>query len=255
MMLWLIIAAATLPLRWTARGVVLGLGVTAAILIAATAGVSPAGLVHNPTLLLMTLTVLVCVSAFSVILMGAEREHRSESILDPLTGLLNRRTLPARLQELSQQAERTQQPICVIACDIDEFKLINDVYGHERGDAVLRGTAEAITGVLRSFELVYRLGGDEIVLVLPGTNLREGIEVAGRLRAATESQRPADLDVTLSIGVAAACGADLNCDALLARADEALYEAKRGGRNQVCAPRLSYVQPSMPRVSAPEIAA
>ncbi len=187
--------------------------------------------------------------------MRAEREHRSESILDPLTGLLNRRTLPARLQEMTQRAARTQQPICVIACDIDEFKFINDLYGHERGDAVLRGTAEAITGELRSFELVYRLGGDEIVLVLPGTSLREGVEVAGRLRAATEGQRPADIDVTLSIGVAAASGADLNCDDLLARADQALYEAKRSGRNQVCAPRLRHVQASVPPVSAPEIAA
>jgi hypothetical protein len=104
LMPWLIVAAATLPLRFTTRGIALGLAVTAGVLVAATAGTDARGLAEHPALVAMTLAVLVCVSAYSATLMRAELEHRGDSILDPLTGLLNRRTLAARVEELRQQA-------------------------------------------------------------------------------------------------------------------------------------------------------
>jgi diguanylate cyclase (GGDEF)-like protein len=231
---WLVIAASTLPLRFTGRGVALGFVLTAAILFAATAGVDPDGFVTRPALALMTLGVLVCVSTFSATLMRSELEHRTESIIDPLSGLLNRRALGPRLEELRQQAQATGKPLCLIACDIDEFKAINDLHGHDRGDAVIRDTASAVRAQLRSFELVYRLGGDEFLILLPGTDVAEGGNIGERLRSATERARPGGVDVTLSIGVSAVCGPAIDCDALIACADHALYQAKRRGRNRVC---------------------
>jgi diguanylate cyclase (GGDEF)-like protein len=118
-------------------------------------------------------------------------------------------------------------------CDLDRFKAVNDRYGHERGDAVLKDAAYLLRKQLRSFELVYRLGGEEFLLVLPGLTLAEGCEVAKRARVAFEEARPGDLPVTASMGVAAARGGEVGYDALFRAADAALYEAKRAGRNRV----------------------
>jgi len=238
---WLVVAATTLPLRFTGRGVAVGLAVTVGILFAASLGVDAGGFIEEPSLVLMCLAVLVCVSAISVTLMGSELQHRDESTLDPLTGLLNRRRLAPRVLELSEQAQRTGESLCLIACDLDEFKLVNDGHGHARGDVVLRETADEIRSQLRSFELVYRVGGDEFLIVLPGMDLAKGLDVAERLRSAVEQSRPGGLDITMSLGV----GADLD------EADAALYEAKRQGRNRCgplrpdsCSPRGTELEPA-----------
>ena len=232
---WLVIAASTLPLRFTARGVALGLAVSIAAAVAASEAADPAGLLHHPALLLMTVAALICIMAFVATLMRVELEHRSESILDPLSGLLNRRTLLSRLEELRVQAQRLEQPICVIACDVDEFKTINDLQGHDQGDNVIQETAALIQAELRSFELVYRTGGDEFLVILPGMDLEDGLDIAERLRSAVHRARPGQLDVTLSIGVSACQSPEIDSKALLAQSDAALYEAKAQGRNRVCA--------------------
>ncbi len=105
-------------------------------------------------------------------LQAAELHHRSEAILDPLTGLLNRHALAPRFVEISMQARLTRQPVCLLLCDVDNFKAINDQHGHDCGDAVLRDVAYALRKHLRSFELVYRLGGEEFLVVLPGHRRR-----------------------------------------------------------------------------------
>ena len=101
------------------------------------------------------------------------------------------------------------------------------------GDAVLRDIAYELRKRLRSFELVYRLGGEEFLIVLPGIGLQAGQEVAERLREAVEQARPTDIPITISLGVSAARGAQVDYDTLFKAADEALYEAKRTGRNRV----------------------
>jgi diguanylate cyclase (GGDEF)-like protein len=232
---WLVIAASTLPLRFTARGVALGLIVSVAVVVAASEAAAPARLLGHPEAPLITVAVLICVMAFVATLMRAELEHRSESILDPLTGLLNRRTLMTRLEELRVQAQRLQQPICLIACDVDEFKTINDVHGHDRGDVVIQETADLIQSQLRSFELVYRTGGDEFLIILPGMDLADGLGVGERLRDVVHRVRPGGLDVTLSIGVSALHPPETDSRGLLGQSDAALYEAKSAGRNRVCA--------------------
>jgi diguanylate cyclase (GGDEF)-like protein len=154
-------------------------------------------------------------------------------VLDPLTGLLNRKALASRFAELAEQAAQTDGSVCVVACDLDHFKAINDEHGHEHGDAVLKAAAYVFRKSLRSFELAYRLGGEEFLVVLPGSSVAEGCEVAERIRAALEAELPGGSLVTASLGVAAAAGADVRLEALCREADAALYVAKRDGRNRV----------------------
>jgi diguanylate cyclase (GGDEF)-like protein len=119
---------------------------------------------------------------------------------------------------------------------------VNDTHGHERGDAVLKEAAYTIRKALRSFELVYRIGGEELLVILPGVDLCEGCDVGERLRRAVAEAQPAGVSLTISAGVAAAAGADVRYDDLFRQADDALLRAKRAGRNRVMAadhgPRL-----------------
>jgi diguanylate cyclase (GGDEF)-like protein len=208
---------------------------TIAIILTTTVGVHPQWAIGNPVPLIATLALLAVVVSIVWALQAAELHHRDEAILDPLTGLLNRHALVPRFLEISHQARLTGQPVCLVLCDVDCFKAINDEYGHDRGDVVLRDIAYELRKQLRSFELVYRLGGEEFLIVLPGIGLQAGHEVAERLREAVERSRPTDIPITISLGVSAARGAQVNYDTIFKAADEALYEAKRAGRNRVIA--------------------
>jgi diguanylate cyclase (GGDEF)-like protein len=180
-----------------------------------------------------TLGLLVSIVAVTMALMNAELQHREDAVLDPLTGLLNRKALDSRFQELELQARQSEASVCVIAADLDHFKSVNDAHGHRRGDDVLRDVTYEMRKRLRTFELMYRVGGEEFLVVLPGVDLPEGVAVAERLRLAVAERKPGGLDVTISLGVAAACGAEVTYDGLLAAADRALYDAKDAGRNAV----------------------
>ena len=204
------------------------------MLLGSTLAVDPAGYAGGPDLTRRPawpprsgLTV------FAQFLMSSEMRQRSSAILDPLTGLLNRTSLEARFAEIAEQATLTGESVCVIVGDLDRFKAVNDRYGHERGDAVLKDAAYVLRKQLRSFELIYRLGGEEFLIVLAGTTLAEGRDVAERARVALSDARPGDLPVTISMGVAAARGEDVGYDELFRAADAALYEAKRAGRDRV----------------------
>jgi diguanylate cyclase (GGDEF)-like protein len=180
---------------------------------------------------MVALTLLIAVVAVTTALSGAEMQYRKESVLDPLTGLLNRSGLESRFEEIREQARLLDKPVCLLTCDLDKFKRINDTYGHDRGDQVLRDATYEMRKALRSFELFYRLGGEEFVVLLPGMEAESGTEVAERLRAAVEGSEPAGVDITLSVGVAARPGAAIHYDELYRRADRALYAAKAAGRN------------------------
>jgi diguanylate cyclase (GGDEF)-like protein len=110
---------------------------------------------------------------------------------------------------------------------------VNDTHGHERGDVVLREVAYEIRKSLRSFELVYRLGGEEFLVLLPGVELGGAVEIAERIRRAVASARPGDLELTLSAGVASTAGGRLSYEELFRAADGALFAAKRAGRDRV----------------------
>jgi diguanylate cyclase (GGDEF)-like protein len=223
-----------LPARFgTLRVVAAGLVLTEALIFAATAGLDPAGFSAHPAPVLVTAAASFGLLAFAYALMQAESQKRSESVIDDLTGLRNRRGLEARFAELGAEARRTGRPVALILCDLDRFKAINDVHGHQRGDRVLVETAEVLRSALRSSEPVFRVGGEEFLVLLAPCDLDRAVPVAERLRGAIELAQPAGLPVTASIGLTVASGAHVDFDPMFSAADRALYEAKDGGRNQV----------------------
>ncbi len=160
------------------------------------------------------------------------------STKDPLTGLANRGSALAELQNRFGLSQRYGRPLSVVVCDLDHFKQVNDTYGHGAGDFVLHTFGERLIATLREADLAGRIGGEEFLMVLPETDLAGARPFAERLRkaiAATPIQLASGgLTVTCSMGIAERTGDDLNAGQLLARADAALYRAKGGGRNQVC---------------------
>jgi len=158
------------------------------------------------------------------------------AITDELTKVSNRRHFFDLGDKLFATAHRYGPPLSVLMLDIDHFKQVNDRYGHAAGDDVIRTVAERLSGVVRTMDLLGRYGGEEFALVLPETH--EGAAVLGeRLREAVEAEPIAtcegDISVTISVGVAIMGDADADLAAILNRADGALYEAKRAGRNRV----------------------
>jgi len=170
-----------------------------------------------------------------------ENHHRSLSLalIDPLTGLFNRRYVAAHLDGLIARVEAGGKGSALLIFDLDRFKLINDSWGHLAGDEVLCEIAKRALHELRSFDLVGRYGGEEFIVLMPDTDLQIALAVGERLRAAT-ADRPftisgesAPIPVTISIGVATMLASGDSATELLRRADVALYAAKNGGRNCV----------------------
>src|SRR4051812_38263295 len=165
-----------------------------------------------------------------------------EAITDALTGLSNRRHCEEQLAAEMTRSERFATPLAVVLCDIDEFKAANDSHGHAFGDLVLRGFARALDRTLRAIDVCGRWGGEEFLIVLPGTTLEGAVEAAERIRSGFAAlELAADDDpvrMTASFGVASFTrGSKL--DELVRSADEALYAAKRSGKNRVRTARLS----------------
>ena len=229
---WIVIPVAVAAARFRAKVVWWGTGV-AGVATLALAGAEPGATANDPRTVMATVVLLVAVSAVTTALQSAELQYRGQSVLDPLTGLLNRSGLETRFTEVAEQARQLGRPVCLVVCDLDGFKAVNDTYGHDRGDAVLRDVAYAMRKALRTFELFYRLGGDELVLVLPGIDLHGGVEIAERLCAAVRESRPGGIELTASLGVSAGSAETLQYATLFKAADEALYRAKRQGRDRV----------------------
>jgi diguanylate cyclase (GGDEF)-like protein len=163
---------------------------------------------------------------------------RTQSVRDALTGLYNRRYLEEVLEREVRRAARAAQSLGVLMIDLDHFKTFNDTYGHDAGDAVLRETGAALARGIRAEDFVCRFGGEEFVVILPTANLEAACARAKRLRLKMEEltilhQGRSMGMLTVSIGVAVFPEHGLSPKELMAAADAALYEAKRGGRDQV----------------------
>jgi two-component system cell cycle response regulator len=160
------------------------------------------------------------------------------AITDPLTGLHNRRYMETHVKTLVDQAAARGRPLAIMILDIDYFKSINDSWGHDTGDDVLREFAIRIKKSIRGIDLACRYGGEEFVVVMPETDMAVATMVAERLRRAIAGepfaiqQGARSIDVTISIGIAE-LGRDETAARVLKRADQALYRAKRDGRNRV----------------------
>ncbi len=160
------------------------------------------------------------------------RRAALESRTDALTGLKNRREFDERLRDELTRAGRYAHPLSLLMIDIDDFKLINDRFGHSVGDAALQSVANAIEESIRSIDIAARYGGEEFVVILPETPLHGAAIVAERIRAAT-AEYTSPYRLTVSIGVAELAKSDETPDAFLVRADAALYRAKSFGKNRV----------------------
>jgi two-component system cell cycle response regulator len=163
------------------------------------------------------------------------------AITDSLTGLYNRRYMETHLATLAQEALSHHKPLALLILDIDFFKSINDRFGHDAGDDVLREFATRVRKSIRGIDLACRYGGEEFVVVMPETDLAVAAVVAERIRRGVAGdpfpiQKGAGaVDITISVGIAALGSGNDTPEALLKRADQALYRAKRDGRNRVVA--------------------
>jgi diguanylate cyclase len=166
-----------------------------------------------------------------------QSQLREQASRDPLTGLYNRRYLDATMERELARAKREGQPLNLILIDIDHFKQVNDTYGHQAGDEVLRQVARQLSDSARAADLVCRYGGEEFLLLLPGMPLTVALERAEQWRAASEAAIIAfgafRIQVTLSLGIATYPGHGTSPEELIRHADQALYCAKAQGRNCV----------------------
>lgn len=176
---------------------------------------------------------------FSEYLYKRLEERVEQASRDPLTGMFNRRYLDEHLQGMISDSLSSQKGLSVIMADIDFFKLVNDNYGHDNGDQVLREFSTRIQQNIRRLDMAFRIGGEEFLIVMPKTNPAKAEVVGERLRAIIEdtpfkiSQGDGHITVTASIGLTSVIDDSDTIDTVLKRADDALYEAKKTGRNKV----------------------
>lgn len=254
-----VIPIVTLPSRFSGRVVKLGAAVALVLLAIVAFGSDPQAVLTNPPLVIAPAITIVAVAMLLAALMRSDIEHRSECVIDQLTGLLNRKALANRADELKQQSEVTGEPVGVIAADLDHFKRINDEFGHVAGDVALAEVAYRLRKQLRAFDFVYRLGGEEFVILLPGADVGETLNLAERLRTIVAAEPLSHgTPVTMSLGVSASTrGEPFDFHAVFGLADEAMYEAKRTGRDRVCVGRareeIALGQVADPRAEITEV--
>ena len=171
-------------------------------------------------------------------ILALQEELRVKATHDDLTGVFNRGTILGILQRELDQVARSGMPVAIVLADLDDFKQVNDTHGHVMGDAVLRDAAKRLGIPMRPYDALGRYGGEEFLIVLPGCSMTGALQAAERIRAFVAG-RPVDtpsgaVSITVSLGVAAVDkGQSPNLDALILAADQALYRAKRAGRNRV----------------------
>jgi diguanylate cyclase (GGDEF)-like protein len=234
-LVWFALPAVTLGFRFEPRGMVIGTAYVLTMFLVAAVVPDPHTAWEERQLLITVTALIISTVILSGALVESDRAHRRRSTLDPLTGLFNRNALEQRLAELHGQPCDPSQgnSHAFLLCDLDHFKRVNDEFGHVTGDAVLQDVAYTMRATLRAGDSIYRVGGEEILVILPGAGHQDAIEIAERLRVAVRERRPNGVAVSLSIGVAVAEPEVVDTDDLLARADASLYAAKAGGRDRV----------------------
>jgi diguanylate cyclase (GGDEF)-like protein len=177
-------------------------------------------------------------AAVSIENVGLHETVERQAVTDELTGLANRRRFQEALGAEVERSRRFGQEVGLVLLDIDDFKRVNDAHGHQQGDVVLREVAQVLRRSSREIDVPARYGGEELAMVLPGTSLEGAYNLAERVRQGIEALEldlpggQGTLRITASMGVAAQSGPDADERGLVAAADEALYEAKRAGKNR-----------------------
>ncbi|HEX5762794.1 MAG TPA: diguanylate cyclase [Solirubrobacterales bacterium] len=234
-LMWFALPAVTVGARFEPRGIVIGAAYILILLGVSTYGLDPETASANSQHVLAAAALVLCSVILSGALVESDRAHRRRSTVDPLTGLCNRSALEQRLAELDGQPSSSEDGLshALLLCDLDHFKRVNDQLGHAAGDAVLQDVAYTMRASLRAGDSIYRVGGEEILVVLPGAGEEDATEIAERLRLAVRERRPVGVPVSVSIGVAVSGAGPVDTDDLVGEADAALYAAKAGGRDRV----------------------
>ncbi len=170
-------------------------------------------------------------------LMETQKALEYEAIHDPLTGCLNRRGILERLNEELERSVRTGEQLCVAMCDLDHFKKVNDTYGHQTGDDVLKGFVQIIRAQLRPYDQIGRLGGEEFLIIIPNITDSYAQNKLERLNKIVQDNEiktgTGKIKITVSIG-GIIVNQKTDIDTTIRQVDNALYTAKEKGRNQVC---------------------
>jgi diguanylate cyclase (GGDEF)-like protein len=234
-LMWFALPAVTVGARFEPRGMVIGAAYILVLLGVCTYGLDAAVASAHYQDVLAAAALVTCAVILSGAMVESDRAHRRRSTVDPLTGLCNRSALEQRLAELDGQPTSSEEGLshALLLCDLDHFKRVNDQLGHAAGDAVLQDVAYTMRATLRAGDSIYRVGGEEILVVLPGAGEQDAMEIAERLRTAVRERRPVGVPVTVSIGVAVSGAGAVDTDELVSQADAALYAAKAGGRDRV----------------------
>jgi diguanylate cyclase (GGDEF)-like protein len=191
---------------------------------------------------------LVAVATRNVLVL---QDAQQSGVNDALTGCVTRAHGLEALEHELRRGRRTRRPVSLIMLDIDGFKRINDRHGHLHGDEVLAAVGAELNQVLRSTDVRCRYGGDEFMLILPDTPILGAQQVAECLRRhIADLQRGDEGQVTVSLGVASSLPGEMHAKALIGRADDALYRAKRGGRNRWCAAAVLPASPDQPAMAS-----
>jgi diguanylate cyclase (GGDEF)-like protein len=186
-----------------------------------------------PPILILPIGVMLCVVLPAAMIRKLEIDSRDTAMIDALTGALNRMALEARIAELTAQAHALPLRVGVIMGDLDHFKRVNDELGHEAGDVVLKRTVQRMRGILGPLTPVYRAGGEEFCILMAGAEESEVRSVAEQLREAVRDDSMGDRPVTMSFGIAAGTLDVSTVASVIEVADQALYRAKRTGRDRV----------------------
>ena len=229
----LVVPAFQVAAAYPRRAAVVLVGVSAVLATTVAWFSAPDAVRENPLIVAMPVGLVAIIGLVGATIGRSAVDHRAAAIIDPLTGLLNRAALDLRLPEISEVAATRNTPVSVIVGDLDHFKKINDQHGHAKGDEVLAQVAERIRDIVRTADALYRVGGEEFVVLLPATQSPQAVAIAERIRAAVESAPAGDLPVTISLGVASSPGRTFRYSETFSRADAALLDAKAAGRNRV----------------------
>jgi diguanylate cyclase (GGDEF)-like protein len=233
-LMWFALPAVTLGARFEPRGIAIGTVYILALLLLSTFILGPDSAAAHHQAVFAAVSLVLSIVVLSGALVESDRAHRRSSSVDPLTGLFNRNALGLRLAELDSNADSNPNTCHgLLLCDLDHFKRVNDRLGHAAGDSVLQEVAYTMRASLRAGDSIYRVGGEEILVVLPGATKEDAVGIAERLRLAVRDLRPVGVTMTVSIGVAVSRPGGFDMDDLVQRADEALYTSKANGRDMV----------------------
>ena len=175
----------------------------------------------------------------SLIESGKLENMLERAVVDSMTGLYDHDTLLTLLKKEIERARRHAETIAFLLLDLDDFKQINDEYGHQKGDEVLAKVADIIRETLRTMDIAGRYGGEEFAAILPETDMTAAAQSAERLRDAIEERFRQDVQLTISVGIACFPDHGTGVDTLVKMADDALYQAKAEGKNRVVSARDS----------------